>query len=169
MGLTRYQSFIKARINRPITLGRTHIDPALITLTFVYQELVKQDEAWIVKEKREILKRDAHYKLDRRRGVIMLIDHPFWQQEGRWRVADRVEPLLYKGQVKHPQRIEFDYEHYVSKEVKASEFTDEIDAEAKERLGYDVKKYALAEPPMKPAPFDWGEGIEKAKKEEAQK
>lgn len=157
-----HASFTQARIGRPISLGRDHIDPAVIVLTFVYQELVKQEGLWVIQEKQQVLERDTHYKMDRRRGVIMLIDHPFWQQEGRWRAADRVEPLLYKGEVKHPQRIDFDYEYYTPQEVEAEEVTDEIDPEAKERLGYDLPKFAaFTQPPVKPAPFDWGKGIEK--------
>lgn len=156
MGFVRHQSFTKARIDRPISLGRTQIDPAVITLTFVYQEPVQQDGVWVVQEKQQLLQRDVHYKLDRRRGIIMLIDHPFWQQKGRWRAADRVEPLLYKGQVKHPQRIDFDYEHYAPKEVEAAEVTDEIDQEARQRLGYDLPKYTVTTKlPVKSTPFDW--------------
>lgn len=156
MPFTRYGSFTKARIDRPISLGRVHLDPAVIILTFVYQELVERGDVWIVEERQEILERDVHYRLDGRRAVIMLIDHPFWQQEGTWRAGDRVEPLLYKGQVKHPQRIDFDYEHHAPEAVPEAELTDEIDLEARQRLGYDVKKYTLADPPPEPAPFDWG-------------
>jgi len=158
-----YQSFMAGRIGRPISLHRGYIDPALVTLTFHYSELVL-DGIWVVQERQQILEEGVHYNLSARDGQITLLDHPFWQQEGRWQAADRIEPLLYKGQVQHPQRIEFDYEYYtpipitlpakvqtrgavkIFREAGQLRMVDfgEIDQGASQRLGYNVLKYTLA-------------------------
>jgi hypothetical protein len=159
-----YQSFTSARTGRPMSLHRSHIDPALVTLTFHYSELVLDGDVWIVQEHQHVLEEAVHYSLNARDGQIALLDHPFWQQEGLWRAADRIEPLLYKGQIQHPQRIEFSYEYYtpmpvtlpakvqtkgtvkIFREAGQLRMVDfaEIDQEASQRLGYNVLKYTLA-------------------------
>ena len=126
----------------------------------------------------------------------MLIGHELWEKEDHWRVApytrkgkliDRKEPLLYKGQVKHPQYVEATYVHYkpeevvlrqqpesralgVEAKVKAYKRStkrvatidlNEIDKEAKERLGYDLPRYIEAADPTpeergkEEVSFDW--------------
>jgi len=160
----QYQSFTSAGIGVPMSLHRSHLDSAFITLTFHYSELVLEGDGWVAKEWAQALVQGTHYSLNARDGQITLLDHPFWQQEGHWRAADRIEPLLYKGQVKHPQRIEFSYEYYtptpitlpakvqtkgtvkIFREAGQLRMVDfeEIDQEASQRLGYNVLKYTLA-------------------------
>jgi len=163
MPFETYQSFTGARVGRPMSLHRGHLDPALVTLTFQYSELVL-DGIWVVQERQQVLEQGVHYNLNARDGQITLLDHPFWQQEGLWRAADRIEPLLYKGQIQRPQRIEFSYEYYtpipitlpakvqakgtvkIFREAGQLRMVDfeEIDQEASQRLGYNVLKYTLA-------------------------
>jgi len=160
----QYQSFTSARVGRPISLHRGHLDPALVTLTFHYSELLLDGDVWVVQPRQQILEEGLHYSLNARDGQITVLDHPFWQQEGRWRAADRIEPLLYKGQIQHPQRIEFSYEYYtptpitlpakvqtrgtvkIFREAGQLRMVDfeEIDQGASQRLGYNVLKYTLA-------------------------
>jgi len=147
-----------------MSLQRSNIDPAIITLTFHYEELTPTDGIWIVEPRQQVLEEGIHYSLDARKGQIILLAHPFWQQIGYWRVNDRQEPLLYKGQVQHPQRIEFSYEYHRPEEIvlpakvqtkgtvkifretgqlRMVDFA-EIDQGASQRLGYNVLKYTLA-------------------------
>lgn len=100
------------RVGRPMSLSVGHIDPDALTLTFHYREKVLEEGVWHTVEREAELVRGEHYKVDRARGIFKLIDHPLWHREGAWRAGDRVEELLYKGRVKHPQYVEatFDYD-----------------------------------------------------------
>jgi len=143
-------------MGQPISLQRGNIDPATLKLTFIYSEHIQdKDKVWHHVQDEQELVLNEHYRLDKRRGIIELLNHPFWQQEGLWRTADRREPLLYKGQVKWPQVIMFEYEHYTPQEVKESEFREGVDVTAKARLGYDVPKHVIEEPKPTEVPFDW--------------
>ncbi len=177
MPFIQHASFAKPRIGKPISLQRNHQDLATLTLTFVYQEQRHDGKLWREVEQQEVLIQTQHYRIDKRRGIIELLPDPFWQTKGLWRAADYSEPLLYKGQVKHPQRLEFSYEHYAPEEVevigKKDELTglmpvkradgklenvdmDELDTEANTRLGYDLPKFSeTAEPESGPAQWDW--------------
>lgn len=188
------------RLNNPMGLSVNHIDLATLVLTFHYQELVQVDGVWLVELKEQELVRGEHYAVDKRRGIIKLLDHPFWHTEGYWtvvpyerkgKVIDRKEELLYKGRVKHSrgQFVEATYEHWKPEEVvlqqdeqpethelgveakvralrratgKVSSIDlNEIDAEAKKRLGYDLPRFAEAADPTpeergkKGPSFDW--------------
>jgi len=117
------------RIDRPMSLSVGHIDLDTLELVFHYSELEQgDDKKWHRVPKQKVLERGEHFVIDKRRGIIKLIDHPFWHTEGRWRTApyerrgkviDEQEELLYKGQVKHArgQHIEATYEHYKPEEV----------------------------------------------------
>lgn len=161
---TRHQSFMGATIGRPVSLGRGNIDPATFKLTFVYFEQVQDREGiWQYVQNEALLVLNEHYRFDKRRGLVELLDHPFWQQEGLWRAADRKEPLLYKGQVKWPQVILFDYEYFEPEPVitrldgkvfrrstgrieELEELDMEaIDEEALQRLGYNLPKFMEAD------------------------
>lgn len=177
MPFTQHTSFAKPRIGKPISLQRNHQDLKALTLTFMYQELVRDGKVWREVERQHVLNVNQHYRINKRRGVIELLDHSFWQTEGLWRAADHHESLLYKGQVKHPQRIEFIYEHYAPEEVEVlgekdlqtgltevrlsdgtldSVDMDALDTEAKARLGYDLPKFTQqAEAEAEPAHWDW--------------
>lgn len=160
-----HSSFTSAVLGRPISLQRGHVDLATLSLTFVYFEHAQDEwETWHEVQDSEPLVVGQHYGLDARNGTIMLLDNPFWRQEGHWRSADRLEPLLYKNQVKWPQVILFEYEYYQPEEVRipakarvqgtvkifreqgvlrAIDFA-EMDEEALARLGYEVPKYIEA-------------------------
>ena len=153
----------------------------MLTLTFIYQELVHDGKFWQEVERQQVLVQNRHYRIDKRRGIIELLIDPFWETEGLWRAADHHEPLLYKGQVKHPQRIEFAYEHYAPEEVEVMGTKDEltgltpvtradgtlenvdmdvVDTEVRPRLGYDLPKFSQSsEPAPKPAQWDWETGV----------
>lgn len=123
---------VKPRVGQPCSLGRGHVDDATLVLTFHYQELV-QNGTWQVEPQQQVLVEGVHFGLDAPAGTITLLDHPFWQTQGRWRAADRVEALLYKGQVKHPQRIAAGFDYYASAQVtvladKAQIIGDGVDA-----------------------------------------
>lgn len=172
------QSFFKAQIGEPISLQRSHIDLATLILTFVYQELVDDGKVWQTVERQQVLVQNKHYRIDKRRGVIELLDDLFWNTKGLWRAGDHTEPLLYKGHVKHPQRIEFSYEHFAPEEVEivgekdeqtgltpvkkddgttADVDMEEFDTTVKPRLGYDLPKYGIIpNPPPKESPkWNW--------------
>jgi len=185
------------RIGRPMSLSVGHIDPDTLTLTFHYQELVRRGK-WHPEHRELELERGTHYQIDRKRGIIQLLDHPFWHTEGYWTVApytrkgrlvDAREPLLYKGQVKHDrgQYVEATFEHYKPEEVVLRETPEgrdlgveakvkaykrstkrvatidinEIDEDAKARLGYDLPRYIEAADPTpeergkEEVSFDW--------------
>jgi hypothetical protein len=62
---------------------------------------------------------------------------------------------LAEGKKTHDlARLGFVYS-YVPQEVKESEYKEEIDLEAKERLKYDIPKYTIEEPKPDPAPWQW--------------
>jgi hypothetical protein len=186
------------RLSRPMSLSVGHIDLNTLALVFHYQELQEKDGKWRPVQREKELVRGEHYVIDRRRGIVKLVDHPFWHTEGYWAVApykrkgkliDVKEPLLYKGQVKHDrgQYVEATYEHYRPEEVvlreqpavrelgaevramavrRATGEVEEIDInavdlEARERLGYDLPRYAEAADPTRAelgkqeAGFDW--------------
>lgn len=165
MSFTERGSMMSPRIGRTIGLQRGHIDPSTLVLTFHYREWVEDGDQWSWEQRQQELALHTHYRLDKRRGVIELLDDPFWNQQGLWAAGDRAEPLLYKGQVKHDrgQRIEFAYEHYAPEEVgdPSSVDLEAIDAAASARLGYDVKKYSPTpkEKELPPAPWDWEEKV----------
>lgn len=153
---TQYQSFTKAAIGRPVSLGRGSIDPATLKLTFIYFEQVQDElDTWHEVQEEKLLILNQHYRLDKRRGLIELLDCPFWQQEGLWRAADRKESLLYKGQVKWPQVILYEYEHYAPMEVIESQFADKADKDAKRRLGYDLPKHVVVAKEALKSAFEW--------------
>lgn len=181
MPFIQHASFAKPRIGKPISLQRNHQDLATLTLTFVYQEQRHDGKLWREVERQEVLVQNQHYRIDRKRGVIELLPDAFWQQMGPWRAADCWEPLLYKGMVKHPQRLEFSYEHYTPEGVevlgekdpetgltpvkRADGKLDNVDMDAvdtavKPRLGYNLPKFSeTAEPAPKPAQWDWELGV----------
>jgi len=84
---------------------------------FHYEELVLADGVWLAHPCQQALVVGTHFDLDSTNGTVVLLDHPFWQTEGLWRAADREEPLLYKGQVSAPQRIEVTFDYYVPAQV----------------------------------------------------
>jgi hypothetical protein len=150
----QHSSITSAEVGKPMCLHRGNIDPATLKLTFIYFEYAQEGNIWRYVQDEEPLMLNKHFRLDKRKGIIELLDHPLWKQEGHWRAADRVEPLLYKGQVKWPQVILFEYEHYAPEEVEQSKYKEEVDLEAKARLSYNVPKYAIKES-MPTAVFDW--------------
>ena len=163
MLFTKHSSITSAMIDKPMSLRRANIDLATLNLIFVFFEYMQDKEGiWRYVQDEEPLALNEHYRLDKRRGVIDLLGHPFWRREGLWRAADRKEPLLYKGQVKWPQVILFEYEHYAPQEVSELEHTDEIDLEAVARLGYNVPKYIIEESKEVDTPFDWEKAVGRA-------
>ena len=135
-------------------------------LTFHYQELV-QNGTWATVPREQVLVEGIHFSLNARNGQITLLPHAFWDSESTWRAGDRTEPLLYKGQVKHPQRISSGFEYYAPESVEVVAQLDglgapgrsvitkindvavimdleEVDTEAQTRLGYSVPKYMEA-------------------------
>ena len=174
----QHGSFAKPRIGKPMGLQRGHIDHATLTLTFIYYELVHDGAIWENVERQQVLVLNQHYRIDKRKGIVELLDDPFWHTLGLWRAGDREEELLYKGRVKHPQRIDFAYEHYTPEPVNvlgdASELTgltpvrkadgtladvdmDSKNTEANTRLGYELPEYGASPESFdtKPLAWDW--------------
>jgi hypothetical protein len=148
MPFQQLNSSIKPRVGRAVSLGRGHIDPATLTLTLHYQEQVESSGVWSRVEREKVLVAGEHFGLNARDGTITLLDHPFWQEESTWRAGGeygRMGPLLYKGQVKHPQYVRAEFEYYVPKSVKpgAKVNWDKKNREAKRRLGYAVPEYSV--------------------------
>jgi len=160
----------KPRIGQAMCLGRGHIDPATLALTFHYQEKQESGGVWFAVDLEQVLTEGAHYSLNARDGQITLLPHGFWDSESTWRQGDREEPLLYKNVVKHPQRISVSFEYFAPESVKVHRRMDRlgagnkalarrqsaqsaevidfglIDTEAQQRLGYDVPAFVeLAE------------------------
>ena len=155
----------KPRIGQAMSLGRGHIDPATGQVELHYQEKVDTGWTWATVEHGYVLTEGTHYDLNSRDGQITLLPHAFWDSESTWTPGDRVEPLLYKGAVKHPQRISATFEYFKPEPVEvlkdmtafgapsqtklvkrnnAAEVLDldTPDAEAQERLGYAVPQYS---------------------------
>lgn len=171
MAFAKHSSITSATIGKPMSLQRGNIDPAMLKLTFIYFEHTQDERGvWQYIQDEKLLVLNQHYRFDKRRGIIKLLDYPLWQREGLWRAPDRKEPLLYKGQVKWPQVILFQYEYYAPEEVITREVIEdrgperlpivrayrrstkrvktidleETNEEARRRLGYDLPKYAEA-------------------------
>ena len=181
MPFIQHDSFAKPRIGKSISLQRGHLDTGTLTLTFIYHEHKHDGKLWREIEQQQVLIQNQHYRIDKRRGVIELLNHSFWETMGLWRAADCIDPLLYKGQVKHPQRLEFSYEHFAPEEVEVmgeknpvtgltpvkradgkleNVDMDAVDIEVKLRLGYDLPKFSeTAEPEQGPAQWDWELGV----------
>jgi hypothetical protein len=142
---------IKPTVGRPMSLGGGGVDSDTLTLTFHYQEQAMGGHAWCTVEHEQALAEGEHYNLDARSGTVTLLDHPFWYQESTWREGGAygwVEPLLYQGRdgtsrVKHPQYIRVEFERYIPTPVEPGAKVDwnEVNQEAKRRLGYDVLEY----------------------------
>jgi len=98
---------IKPRIGQPMSIGHSPVSNAM--LVFYYQELI-YDEVWETVNRQTPLVEGTHYELDAFLGQVTLLEHSFWDTVGRWRIADREEPLLYKGSVTYPQYIEAVFE-----------------------------------------------------------
>lgn len=154
----------KPRIGQAMSLSRGHIDPATLAVEFHYQEKVDTGGVWATVEHGYVLTEGTHFSLNVRDGTITLLPHAFWQSESTWRAGDRVEPLLYKGSVKHPQRISAEFEYYAPESVQVIEKLDKFGAgrkvlakrgvaaptvldldspsvEAQTRLGYAVPEF----------------------------
>jgi hypothetical protein len=163
------ENLAKPRIGQAMSLGRGHIDPATLVLTFHYQENQQNGGTWSTVDLEQELTEGTHYSLNARDGQITLLPHAFWQSESTWRAGDRVEPLLYKGRVKHPQRIDAAFEYYEPEPVTMlKDLTplgasgrkalvnragaailldlDTPSSEAQARLGYSVPQFAEAIP-----------------------
>lgn len=161
MAFIEYTSFVNPTVARPISLRRANIDPATLVLTLHYREWISNEQRWVWEPRQQVLELHKHYRLDVRRGTIELLADPFWVQVGLWAAGDRVELLLYKGQVKHDrgQRIDFTYEYFAPEEVDDPSTVDleELDPVASARLGYDVLKYSpmAKEAPVPANPWNW--------------
>lgn len=154
----------KPRIGQAMSLGRGHIDPATLTLTFHYQEKQESGGVWSTVDLEQALTEGVHFSLNARDGQITLLPHAFWDSESTWRAGDRTEPLLYKDQVKHPQYISGGFEYYEPESVRVlqdmSQFgalgrqavvdrsgvsvminLDMSDTDATNRLGYSVLRF----------------------------
>jgi hypothetical protein len=143
-----------------MSLERAHIDLRTLTVTFHFREWLNDGRQWKWEPRQQVLTLHSHFRIDKRRGIIDLVDNPFWNQLGLWSAADRMEPLLYKGQIKHDrgQRIDFTYEYYESEEVgdPSSVNLAEIDTVASMRLGYDVPRYSpIAKKSAVQTPENW--------------
>jgi hypothetical protein len=106
------ETMVKPRMGEACGLGRGHVDPPTLTLIFHYEELVNIGGTWQAQPRQQVLALGTHFTGNAAAGTLMLLEHPLWETQGRWRAADREEPLLYKGQVKAPQYIAASFEHY---------------------------------------------------------
>ena len=160
------ESLNKPRIAQAMSLGRGHIDPATIDLMFHYQEKQENGGVWSTVALEQELTEGIHYSLNARGGQITLLPHTFWDSESTWRAGDRPDdPLLYKGWVKHPQRISAQFEYFAPESVELLKDMTQFgaggrsalvkhngsakildlnapSAEAQARLGYSVPEYA---------------------------
>jgi len=159
-------SLNKPRIGQAMSLGRGHIDPdpTKFTFTFHYQARQESGGVWFTVDLEQELTEGVHYSLNVRDGTITLLPHAFWDSESTWRAGDRIEPLLYKDRVKHPQYISGSFEYYEPESVEVVETLDEFgagrnvlakrggsvpsvidldtpSAEAQARLGYHVPEF----------------------------
>lgn len=149
------------RVGKPMALSTGHADPATVALTLHYFEFVSVDQVWRHQERTLALVRETHYRLDKRRGIVMLLDHRDFPGLGLWRSADTREPLLVDGKVRHPQYIEATFEAYMPEEAEAGTFDPkEKDPEAKARLGYDMPRYCESREEPEPALFNWEDSAE---------
>jgi len=96
---------ITPRLGQPCALGRGHVDN--VVSTFHYHELVNGQ----VVERQQELVEGAHFILDAPTGRITLLEHGLWDTLGTWRAGDRIEPLLYKGRMRAPDRLVVTFEH----------------------------------------------------------
>lgn len=158
------ESLNKPRIDQAMSLGCGHIDSAMLVLTFRYQEKQESGGIWSTVALEQKLTEGVHFSINARDGQIMLLPYAFWDSESTWRAGDRVEPLLYKGRVKHPQRISASFEYYVPEPVLVIDKLDKFGAgqkalarrgdaapvvidldapnvEAQTRLGYSVPEF----------------------------
>ena len=111
------EATVKPRVGQPCSLSVGHVDPSSLTAVFHYEELVQVGQLWQPQPRQQALVAGAHFTGSAAKGTITLLGHPFWQILGLWRAADREEPLLYKGQVKAPQRIEVSFNYYAPAQV----------------------------------------------------
>jgi hypothetical protein len=112
-----------------MSLGRGHIDPATLVLTFHYQEKQENGGIWSTVDLEQVLIEGTHFSLNARDGQFTLLPHAFWDSESAWRAGDRPnDPLLYKGQVKHPQRISAEFEYYAPEPVQVVDSLDKFGA-----------------------------------------
>jgi len=100
---------IQPKLARPCAIGRAPVND--VAVTFVYQEQREDGGVWRSAETQKPLSEGVHYELDAATGRITLLEHGLWLKEGRWRAGDCIEPLLYRGQVKAPQRLVVTFEH----------------------------------------------------------
>lgn len=119
-------AMIKPRIGEACSLGRGHV--ANVALVLFYSEMVKNG-TWEPQARQAPLSEGVHYALDTDRGQVMLLDDSLWATMGRWRAADREEPLLYKGRVTAPQYIEATFDAYEPTEVVISVNKGQVSAE----------------------------------------
>ena len=160
------ENLAKPRIGQAMSLGRGHIDLATLVIEFHYQEKGSTGDIWTTVEHGYVLTEGTHFNLNAREGQITLLPHAFWDSESTWRAGDRIELLLYKGQVKHPQRISAEFEYYTPEPVQVVEDLGKFgtagrkvlakrgaappavmdletpSVEAQARLGYDVPEFA---------------------------
>jgi hypothetical protein len=160
MPFIQFSSQFKPTIGKPMSLERTHVDIPTLTLTLHYREWVDDGQQWNWEPRQQALTMHTHFRIDKRRGVIDLLDNLLWDQQGLWVAGDHIEPLLYKGQVKHSrgQYVEFSYEYYAPEDVNDPATVDlaEVDTVASARLGYDVLRYSpIAKESLTPAPWNW--------------
>lgn len=94
---------IKPRLGREMALGCSLVSNVIAT--FYYQEVGQP-------EHQDVLVENTHYSLADRTGQIELLPHALWDTMGYWRAGDREETLLYKGQVKAPQRVEVSFDFF---------------------------------------------------------
>jgi hypothetical protein len=140
------ETMVKPRMGEACGLGRGHVDPPTLTLIFHYEELVNIGGTWQAQPRQQVLALGMHFTGNAAAGTLMLLEHPLWETQGRWRAADREEPLLYKGQVKAPQYVAVSFDHYAPEQVEITTDKTSIAGDGSDPLTISVVAEAGTDP-----------------------